>query len=169
MFQAGGGCLRREFRLGWGGREALAGQIKTLAAMLNFASSENFAEQYGPKWAYLLRPAVERMRLPYYSSFAMARADGWGDLKNTVDGSPWPWPDLTTPKEALRTGYMEAFIAAKELMMRRQHRKGGDRTWRQSPVEDVGDCEGKEKPRSRSWRGLESRFMSWIARTVGDD
>jgi hypothetical protein len=67
-------------------------KLGIVAEMLLFDSSDDFARNLGPKWAYQLKPVIELLSLPHFGSMKPARADGW-DLVSTSDGSPWPWPE----------------------------------------------------------------------------
>jgi len=101
-------------------------KLAILAEMLRFQTSDDFAGSLGPKWAYHLRPVIELLSLPYYSSMKLARADGW-DLVSTFDGSPWPWPDLNLPKADMQASRMQAFCLARQLIQRRGRKRRSER------------------------------------------
>jgi len=50
--------------------------VGILAGLLDIKSLDEFAEQYGPKWAYRLQPALALTDLPYYDNMKLARMDG---------------------------------------------------------------------------------------------
>ena len=107
-------------------------KLSILAEMLHFESTNDFAQKFGPKWAYHLRPAIELLILPYYETMKLARSDGW-DLVSTSDGSPWPWPDLNLATADVYASRMKAFSLAKQLMDRRRgkskRRSRMERAW----------------------------------------
>jgi len=79
-----------------------------LAGLLHFKSLDDFATNYGPKWAYHLGPVLPLIVLPYYDDMKLARMDSW-DLKDE-QGEPWPWLDLTPSAEAVRKSHLQAFV-----------------------------------------------------------
>jgi hypothetical protein len=101
-------------------------KLAIVAEMLRFDSSDDFARNLGPKWAYHLKPVIELLSLPYYGSMKLARADGW-DLVSTSDGSAWPWPDLHLPTADVQASRMQAFLLARQLLERRSRKRGGAR------------------------------------------
>jgi hypothetical protein len=107
-------------RFSWvgGGGKLWRAKLGILAGMLGIQSLDAFAEQFGPKWAYHLGPVLEPMDLPYYEDMKLAKMDGW-DLVNEWD-EPWPWPDLTPPAQTVAKSHFQAFIAAKEILLRRR-------------------------------------------------
>jgi hypothetical protein len=94
-------------------------KLAILAEMLNFQSTDEFANKFGSKWAYHLRPAIDILLLPHYANMRLARADGW-DLVNTTDGSPWPWADLDLPQAQVQGSRTQAFQIVQSLIARRR-------------------------------------------------
>lgn len=94
-------------------------KMATLAGMLGFKSMDDFARVLGPKWAYHIRQVIDLLVLPYYSTMREARADGW-DLVNIMDGSPWPWPDLTLPKLQVQMSRKAAFTTLQQMIQQRR-------------------------------------------------
>jgi hypothetical protein len=119
------GCTRNVSRLGtehfsWvgGGGKLWRAKLGILAGLLNIKSLDEFAEQFGPKWAYQLQPAIAMINLPYYEDMKLAKMDGW-DLVNERD-EEWPWPDLTLSPETVRESHFQAFVLAKEILLHHQ-------------------------------------------------
>jgi hypothetical protein len=94
-------------------------KLAILAEMLNFQSTDEFANKFGSKWAYHLRSAIDILLLPHYANMKLARADGW-DLVNTTDGSPWPWADLDLPQAQVQESRTQAFKIVQNLIARRR-------------------------------------------------
>jgi hypothetical protein len=107
-------------RFSWagGGGKLWRAKLGILAGMLGIDSLDGLAEEFGPKWAYHLQPVLELMDLPYYEDMKLARMDGW-DLVNEW-GEPWPWPDLTPPAKTVQRSHFQAFVQAKEILLRRR-------------------------------------------------
>jgi hypothetical protein len=119
------GCTRNVSRLcnehfSWagGGGKLWRSKLGILAGLLNIKSLDEFAERYGPKWAYHLQPAIATIALPHYEDMKLAKMDGW-DLVNER-GEPWPWPDLSLPKAIVRDSHLQAFVLAKEIELHHQ-------------------------------------------------
>lgn len=110
-------CNERFSWVGGGGRLWRA-KLAILAGMLNIKSLDEFADQFGDRWAYQLRPALALIELPYYDDMKLARMNGW-DLVNE-QGEPWPWPDLTPPKAFVWKQNLQAFGLAKEILLYNQ-------------------------------------------------
>jgi hypothetical protein len=120
------GCSKRvahvcSERFSWadGAGKVWRAKLGVLAEMLNFKSSDDFAKALGCRWAYHIRPAIDLLMLSHYATMREARADGW-DLVNKADGSPWPWPDLDSPKAQVQASRMEAFKVVTGLIQRRR-------------------------------------------------
>jgi hypothetical protein len=107
-------CIER-FSWAGGGGKLWRAKLGILAGLLNIKSLDEFAERYGPKWAYHLQPVIAMIDLPYYENMKLAKMDGW-DLSNER-GEPWPWPDLTPPNEIVRQSHWQAFVLAKEIFI----------------------------------------------------
>jgi len=145
-------------RFSWasGGGKLWRAKLGILAGLLNLRSLDEYAEQFGSKWAYHLEPVLKTIHLPYYEDMKLAKMDGW-DLVNEHD-EPWPWPDLTLPTKTVNQSHLKAFVAAKEIQLR--HR--GVR-----PDRDFKRCV-RFKPKPEPER-LRPAFKSWIELTVKDD
>jgi hypothetical protein len=157
------GCTRNVSRLcnehfSWagGGGRLWRSKVGILAGLLNIKSLDGFAEQYGPKWAYQLQPALALIDLPYYDDMKLARMDGW-DLRNER-GEPWPWPYLAPPVEVVRESHFKAFVLAKEILLHQQ-RVRPDRGFK---------CCVRFKPKLEAER-LRPVFKSWLDYTAGDN
>ena len=94
-------------------------KLAILAEMLNFQSTDEFANRFGSKWAYHLRPAIDILLLPHYANMRLAGADGW-NLVSTTDGSPWPWADLDLPQSQVQGSRTQAFKIVQSLIARRR-------------------------------------------------
>jgi len=103
-----------------GGGKLWRGKLGILAGLLNIKSLDEFAEQFGPKWAYHLQPVIQMIVLPHYEDMKLAKMDGW-DLVNDR-GEPWPYSDLTLPVEIVQRSSFLAFIHAKEILLGKQRR-----------------------------------------------
>ena len=101
-----------------GGGKHWRNKLGILAGLLNIKSLDEFAERYGPKWAYHLQPAIGMIYLPYYDDVKLAKMDGW-HLVNQPDEA-WPWPDLSLSKETVRESHLQAFVLAKEIELHHQ-------------------------------------------------
>jgi hypothetical protein len=55
-------------RFSWasGGGKLWRAKLGIMAGLLNIRSLDGYAEQFGPKWAYHLQPAIALIELPYY-------------------------------------------------------------------------------------------------------
>jgi hypothetical protein len=148
-------CNERFSWVGGGGRLWRA-KLGILAGSLNIQSLDEFAERYGPKWAYQLQPAIAMINLPYYEDMKLARMDGW-DLRNER-GEPWPGPDLTPPVEVVRASHLKAFVLAKEILLHHQ-RARPDRDFKRHL---------RFQPRPVVER-LRPAFKSWIEYTAGEN
>ncbi len=120
------GCTRNVSRIcnerfSWvdGGGKLHRRKLGVLDGLLHFESLDDFAANFGPKWAYHLGPVLPLIVLPHYDDMKLARMDGW-DLKDE-QGEPWPWLDLTPPPETVQRSNLQAFILAKEIMLQRHH------------------------------------------------
>jgi hypothetical protein len=118
-------------------------KLGTLGEMFGFTSQDDFATALGSKWAYFIRPAIDVLVLPFYSTMREARADGW-DLVSKSDGSPWPWPDLKLPQEEVRESRTAAFKLVRQLLDRRRAKPK-----RKSRVEAGWDPERWEELKNR--------------------
>ena len=129
-------------------------KLGILAGLLNIKSLDEFAERYGPKWAYHLQPAIAIIELPYYENMKLARLNGW-DLKNER-GEPWPFLDLTPPEDFVRKANFQAFVLAKEILLHHQ-RVRPDRDFKRFI---------RFKPITETDR-LRPVFKSWLDYTAG--
>jgi hypothetical protein len=145
-------------RFSWasGGGKLWRAKLGLLAGMLNIHSLDEYAEQFGPKWAYHLEPVLKTIHLPYYEDMKLAKMDGW-DLVNEHD-EPWPWPDLTLPTDTVNKSHLQAFVLAKEIQLR--HRG----------VRPDRDCKRRVrcKPEPPAER-LRPVFKSWLDYTAGEN
>jgi hypothetical protein len=101
-----------------GGGKLWRSKLGILAGLLNIKSLDEFAERYGPKWAYHLQPAIAMIHLPYYDDVKLAKMDGW-HLVDQPDEA-WPWPDLSLPVKVVRESHLKAFVLAKEIELHHQ-------------------------------------------------
>jgi hypothetical protein len=145
-------CNERFSWAGTGGKLWRA-KLGVLAGMLNIKSLDDYAERFGPKWAYHLQPAIALIELPYYDDMKLARLNGW-DLRNEQD-EPWPWPDLTPPPDFVWKQNFKAFVLAKEVWLNRQGFKP-DRDFKRF---------GRFKPEPEAQR-LRPAAKSWLDYTV---
>lgn len=149
------GCTRNVSRVcnehfSWvdGGGRLWRSKVGILAGLLKIKSLDEFAEQFGPKWAYQLQPALALIDQPYYANMNLARMDGW-DLRNER-GEPWPLPYLELPAEVVRKSHFNAFVLAKEILLHHQRvrpdreRRSRVLVNRQPPVE-------RRRPPIKSW------------------
>ncbi len=157
------GCTRNVSRLGnehfsWadGGGKLWRSKLGILAGLLNIKSLDEFAEQFGPKWAYHLQPALAVIELPYYENMKLANLNGW-DLRDQ-NGDKWPFPDLTPPKDFVRQSHLKAFVLAKEILLHHQ-RARPDREIRRHL---------RFKPQPLEER-LRPAFKSWMDYTAGNN
>ena len=139
-----------------GGGKLWRSKLGILAGLLNIKSLDEFAERYGPKWAYHLQPALAMIDLPYYDDMKLARMDGW-DLRNER-GEPWPWPDLSPPVEVVRESHLKAFVLAKEILLHQQ---------RARPDRDFKRCMRFQPQPVAEW--LPPAFKSWLDYTAGEN
>lgn len=162
------GCSRNVSRIcnerfSWveGGGKLHRRKVGVLAGLLHFKSLDDFATNYGPKWAYHLGPVLPLIVLPYYDDMKLARMDGW-DLKDE-QGEPWPWPDLTPPPETVRKSHLQAFMLATEILLQRTHRRPGSDGPKSNRlvIRQERPFEPAFKPRPA--------FKSWMDYTAGDD
>jgi hypothetical protein len=137
-------------RFSWadGGGKLWRAKLGILAGMLHISSLDDYGEQFGPKWAYHLQPAIALVELPYYDDMKLARLNGW-DLKNE-QGEPWPWPDLTPPESFVRKANLQAFGMAKDILLHHQRVRPDRDFLRGLPFEPKPDDE-RLRPRSKSW------------------
>jgi hypothetical protein len=149
------GCTRNVSRVcnehfSWvhGGGRLWRSKVGILAGLLNIKSLDGFAKQYGPKWAYQLRPALALIDLPYYDDMNLARMDGW-DLRNER-GEPWPWPYLAPPVEVVRESLFKAFVLAKEILPHHQ-RVRPDRECRRWVPDNRPPPVERLRPPVKSW------------------
>jgi len=133
------GLCSEHFSWGDGAGRVWRLKLGTLGGMFGFTCQDDFAKALGKKWAYFIRPAMDVLILPYYPSMKEARADGW-DLINKADDSPWPWPDLALPHEAVDESNVAAFQLVRQLMDRRRRKPR-----RRSRVEEAWDPERWER------------------------
>jgi hypothetical protein len=110
-------CIEH-FSWAGGGGKLWRAKLGILAGLLNIKSLDEFAELFGPKWAYHLQPAIVMIELPYYENMKLARLNGW-DLRNEC-GEPWLLPDLTPSKEFVWKANFQAFVLAKEILLHHQ-------------------------------------------------
>jgi hypothetical protein len=145
-------------RFSWadGGGKLWRAKLGILAGMLNIKSLDEYAEQFGSKWAHHLEPVFKKIDLPYYENMKLAKMDGW-DLENDR-GEPWPLPDLTLSEKTVRQSHFQAFVAAKEIQLRLQKVR---------PDRDFKRCV-RFKPKPEPER-LCPAFKSWIEYTAGDN
>jgi hypothetical protein len=145
-------------RFSWasGGGKLWRAKLGILAGMLNIKSLDEYAERFGPKWAYHLQPAIALIELPYYDDMKLARLNGW-DLRNEQD-EPWPWPDLTPPPDFVWKQNFKAFVLAKEVWLNRQGFKP-DRDFKRF---------GRFKPKPEAER-LRPAPKSWLDYTARDN
>ena len=142
---------------GTGGR-LWRGKLGILAGFFHFKSLDDFAEKFGPKWAYLLGPAIKSILLPEYDNVQMAVMDG---LISKADeerfGLP---PDWEPSQNQVLESHMRAYAEAKEVMFRRSSRKRDFKLFR--PVQHVRLLASAAKP-------IRSGFKSWLDYTAGDN
>jgi hypothetical protein len=139
-----------------GGGKLWRSKLGILAGLLNIKSLDEFAERFGPKWAYQLQPAIAMIRLPYYEEMKLAKMDGW-HLVNKPDEA-WPWPDLTPQKEIVRESHLQAFVTAKEILLHQQ---------RARPDREFKRCNlFKPKPVVEL---VHPAFKSWLDYTAGQN
>jgi len=157
------GCTRNVSRLGnehfsWadGGGKLWRSKIGILAGLLNIKSLDEFAEQFGSKWAYHLQPAIAMIELPYYDDMKLAKMDGW-DLRDE-QGEPWPWPDLTPPPEVVRESHLKAFVLAKEIRLHQQRARPDRENRRHFRLQPQPVVER-----------LRPAFKSWLDYTAGNN
>jgi hypothetical protein len=145
-------------RFSWasGGGKLWRAKLGILAGLLKIKSLDEYAEQFGSKWAYHLQPVIALIELRYYDDMKLARLNGW-DLRNEQN-EPWPWPDLTPPPDFVRKQNFKAFVLAKEVWLNRQGFKP-DRDFKRF---------GRFKPVPETER-LRPAFKSWLELTVKDD
>jgi hypothetical protein len=145
-------------RFSWadGGGKLWRAKLGVLGGLLNIKSLDGYAEQFGPKWAYHLQPAIALIELPYYDDMKLARLNGW-DLRNEQN-EPWPWPDLTPPQDFVWKQNLKAFVLAKEVWLKRQGFRP-DRDFKRF---------GRFKAEPQAER-LRPAFKSWLDYTAGDN
>ena len=151
-------CCREVFSWAGGGGKLWRAKVGILAGLLNIRSLDEYAEQFGPKWAYHLQPVLTSIVLPYYDDMKLAKMDGW-DLVNDRD-EPWPWPDLSPPAAAVQRSHWVAFIHAKEILLRRSGRHR-DRK-----------CPGETRPEARRAelsKPPRPAFKSWLDYTAAEN
>jgi hypothetical protein len=148
-------CIER-FSWAGGGGKLWRAKLGLLAGLLNIKSLDEFAERFGPKWAYHLQPAIAMIDLPYYENMKLAKMDGW-DLVNGR-GEPWPGPDLSPPVEVVRQSHLQAFVLAKEIELHHQ---------RVRPDRDFKRCV-RFNPMHETDR-LCPVFKSWLSYTAGEN
>lgn len=142
-------CNER-FSWAFGGGKLWRAKLGVLAGLLNIRSLDEYAERFGPKWAYHLEPILKTIVLPYHDDMKIAKLDGW-DLVNDQD-EPWPWPDLTLPAAIVQKSHWVAFITAKEILLRRSNWRRDRKTFADirreiKPVELVSPS----RPAFKSW------------------
>jgi hypothetical protein len=157
------GCTRNVSRLcsehfSWvgGGGKLWRAKLGILAGLLNIQSLDEFAERFGPKWAYQLQPAMAVIELPHYEDYALAKLNGW-DLRDEY-GEEWSYPDLTPPKDFVCQSHLKAFALAKEILLRHQ-RVRPDREFKRCAL-------FKPKPPADRLRPV---FKSWMDYTAGEN
>ena len=140
-------CIEH-FSWAGGGGKLWRAKLGILAGVLNIKSLDEFAERFGPKWAYHLQPAIALIDLPYYENMKLAKMDGW-DLVNER-GEPWPGPDLSPPVEVVRQSHLQAFVLAKEIELHHQ-RVRPDRNFKRrvrfKPMPEID----RPRPVFKSW------------------
>jgi hypothetical protein len=139
-----------------GGGKLWRSKLAILAGLLNIKSLDEFAERFGPKWAYRLQPVIAMINLPYYEDMKLAKMDGW-DLVNDR-GEPWLGHDLRLPVEIVRESHLQAFVSAKEIELHHQ---------RVRPDRDFKRCV-RFKPKFEAER-LRPAFKSWLDYTAGEN
>ena len=157
------GCTRNVSRVcnehfSWvgGGGRLWRSKVGILAGLLNIQSLDGIAEQYGPKWAYHLQPALALIDLPYYANVKLARMDGW-DLWDER-GEQWPLHSLELPVEVVRESHFKAFVLAKEILLHHQRARPDRECRRWVPVK-------RQPPVER----LRPAFKSWLEYTAGEN
>jgi hypothetical protein len=157
------GCSRNVSRLcnehfSWvgGGGKLWRAKLGILAGLLNIRSLDEFAERFGPKWAYQLQPALAMIELPYYENMTLAKLNGW-DLRGQ-NGEEWPYPDLTPPKDFVCQSHLKAFVLAKEIELGHQ-RVRPDREFKRCAL-------FKPKPPADRLRPV---VKSWMDHTAGEN
>ena len=157
------GCTRNVSRLcnehfSWadGGGKLWRSKVGILAGLLDIKSLDEFADQFGPKWAYHLQPPLAVIELPYYDNYTLAKLNGW-DLRDQ-NGEEWPYPDLTPPKDFVCQSHLKAFVMAKEILL--HHR-------RVRPEREFKRC-ARIKPKPPVDR-LRPAFKSWMDYTAGEN
>ena len=139
-----------------GGGKLWRSKLGILAGLLNIKSLDEFAERFGPKWAYHLQPAIAMIHLSYYDDVKLAKMDGWY-LVNQPDEA-WPWPDFSPSKEIVRESHLQSFVLAKEIELHHQ-RVRPDRDFRRwVPV-------NRQPPTER----MHPAFKSWMDYTAGNN
>ena len=128
-----------------------------LAGMLDIHSLDEYQERFGDRWAYHLEPVLKGIILPHYDDMKLAKLDGW-DLENE-QGEPWPFSDLNLPTEIVGQSHLQAYVRAKELLLRRSSRRRDQECpgvmWFKSPA----PIHSPSRP----------HFKSWLDYTVGKD
>ena len=139
-----------------GGGKLWRSKLGILAGLLNIKSLDEFAERFGPKWAYHLQPAIAMIHLSYYDDVKLAKMDGW-HLVNQPDEA-WPWPDLALSKEIVRESHLQAFVVAKGIELHHQRvRPDRDfKRWVPSKLQPVVER-------------LAPAFKSWLDYTAGNN
>ncbi len=140
------GCTRRvshvcNERFSWveGGGKLHRLKVGVLAGLLGIDSLDGFAEQFGPKWAYHLRPVLGNLVLPHYGTMRLAKIDG---------------QDLEPPAEIVRRSHLESFVCAKDLLLHRSRRRPDQ------------ECSGQTRFKCKQPIPLRPPFKSWIEYTA---
>jgi hypothetical protein len=131
-----------------GGGKLWRSKLAILAGILNIESLDEFANQYGDRWAYQLRPALALIELPYYEDMKLARMNGW-DLVNE-QGEEWPFHDLTPPQDYVRKQNLQAFGLAKEILLHHQGFRPREEVRRFVPYE-AKSADERLRPAIKSW------------------
>lgn len=162
------GCSRNVSRIcnerfSWveGGGKLHRCKVGILAGLLHFKSLDDFAANYGPKWAYHLGPVLPLIVLPYYDDLKQAKMDGWGF--ETEPGTSLPLLGWTPPAETIRQSHWQAFMLAKEILLQRTHRRPGSDEPKRNRL--IGRQETPVEPAFKP----RPVFKSWMDYTAGDD
>ena len=112
-------CNER-FSWAFGGGKMWRAKLGILAGLLKIRSLDEFAEQFGPEWAYHLNPVMPLVKLPYYENWKLANMDGW-ELE-AEPGQCVP-SDFKVASSWVAEYHLRAYGLAKEILMSLQGRR----------------------------------------------
>lgn len=128
-------------------------KLGILAGYFHFTSLDDFADKFGPKWAYHLGPVIQKIMLPEYNSVRLAIMDGVVCEEEVRLGLP---PEWQPAPELVSRLNLQAYAEAKEILFRRSSRH--DDVKRFQPMH--------HSPRPEP---AMSGFRSWIENTSMDN